>query len=310
MFHLIALSAKGNVLMGKISSTPMFADRFDARRRIYSELCTFAARADDGARYTSTWLTEIENAWRLAEAGLLPFTDEIKFGRFERSIQSFADALDAGSLPVAGMERPRVDVHAALEKPCKASLSATDPMKRYAINLMISSLSMAYAYGIPNRAVLDAIMSFSGGKVIEIGAGHGYWAMLLRHMGADMLAYDRGPGHWTSHTALKKLFGSEGDKVVGYVKEPWSEVATGTEAKLANASPDRTLLMVWPRKHDYASNALRLFRGERVVYVGEPCGLGCAEDEFFAQMQAWSLTEVIDIPRLPWHEDRAFFYQR
>jgi hypothetical protein len=46
-----------------------------------------------------------------------------------------------------------------------------------------------YAWAIPNERALHILTSFS--PLIEIGAGKGYWAALLRLVEVDILAYDK-----------------------------------------------------------------------------------------------------------------------
>mmetsp|Transcript_7858 Transcript_7858/g.19988 ORF Transcript_7858/g.19988 Transcript_7858/m.19988 type:complete len:164 (-) Transcript_7858:188-679(-) len=45
-----------------------------------------------------------------------------------------------------------------------------------------------YAWAIPDQRAIRIIANFS--PLVEIGAGKGYWAMLLRQAGADVLALD------------------------------------------------------------------------------------------------------------------------
>src|SRR5579883_1374914 len=48
-----------------------------------------------------------------------------------------------------------------------------------------------YAHAIPTNTALTAIADFA--PIIEIGAGTGYWAFLLRRRGVDIICYDRHP---------------------------------------------------------------------------------------------------------------------
>jgi protein-L-isoaspartate O-methyltransferase len=48
-----------------------------------------------------------------------------------------------------------------------------------------------YAYAPPNTAALEALLARS--PLLELGAGTGYWARLLRGAGADVLALDIAP---------------------------------------------------------------------------------------------------------------------
>lgn len=48
-----------------------------------------------------------------------------------------------------------------------------------------------YSWAIPNAAALRALAAAA--PLIEIGAGNGYWAYLLRQLGVDILAFDANP---------------------------------------------------------------------------------------------------------------------
>lgn len=77
-------------------------------------------------------------------------------------------------------------------------------------------------------------------------------------------------------------------------------------------SPTPFILLIWPPKETkLAGDCLQRFLGTRLAYVGEPRGLGCAEDEFFENLwKDWDLVQVLDIPRFPWLYDRVFLYER
>jgi hypothetical protein len=123
-----------------------------------------------------------------------------------------------------------------------------------------------YSWAVPNGAALDAIAKHSPKGVVEIGAGGGYWAKMLRDRGVDVIAYDpappgRGEPEWHSGKA-------------------WSEVLLGDHTAVLG-HPDRTLLTVWPScSEGWAAAALELFSGDTVVYVGEGPG-GCTADDRF-----------------------------
>src|SRR5688572_22451888 len=57
------------------------------------------------------------------------------------------------------------------------------------------SLAQEYSFAIPNEEAITAIAKAGDKKIVEMGAGTGYWAMLLRQAGADVIAYERTPKH-------------------------------------------------------------------------------------------------------------------
>lgn len=115
-----------------------------------------------------------------------------------------------------------------------------------------------YGFAVPTPEALALVARY--GPVLEIGAGCGYWAYCLRLMGVDVLAYDKHvPGKGTK------------PKGVDY---GWTfthaEVRSGNHAAalVDPAARDRTLLIVWPSLYDtWAREALKLYRGDRFIYV-------------------------------------------
>lgn len=152
-------------------------------------------------------------------------------------------------------------------------------------------MASTWAWAIPNDAALAALAAL--GPIVEIGAGAGYWAGLLRAMGVDVVAYDITPGfsHWTNH-------------------EPYTEVLVGNW-RAARQHPDRTLFLCWPVMSRLAHKALRAYRGSRLAYVGEPDGGCCADDRFFRLVEReWEQTGYVQIPTWWGLNDAMWLYRR
>ncbi len=118
-----------------------------------------------------------------------------------------------------------------------------------------------YAFAVPDSHALDVIASHA--PVVEMGAGTGYWAGLLRSRGVDVVAYDLRPGYGLS---------DEGPEARARV---YTEVVEGTPADLA-AHPDRSLLLIWPPlahegddEEDMSVACLDHWRGRFLLYVGD-----------------------------------------
>jgi hypothetical protein len=126
----------------------------------------------------------------------------------------------------------------------------------------------AWSFAVPSDEALDLIASY--GPIVEIGAGTGYWASLLRIRGCDVIAYDR--------------FGEDFHK--WFPGGHYGDVRRG-DVDQASEHADRTLLLVWPPMSSMALDALTAYEtagGRRLVYVGEGHG-GCTADvEFFARL--------------------------
>lgn len=194
--------------------------------------------------------------------------------------QTVSDELHAGSNPLEL-------IFDALHK----SYSASD-VRRFCRNIMVRK----YSWAVPSEEVLQAIASV--GPLVEIGAGTGYWAALLRHRNADIIAYDFAPSETGRNGYTLK-------------KDAWTEVLPATETTAAY-HPDRALFLCWPPLNDeMAYRALRSYKGDSLIYIGEEFP-GCTADEQFHQLvqRQWVLKEKIDLKR--WHliKDSAFFYVR
>jgi len=59
-----------------------------------------------------------------------------------------------------------------------------------------------------------------------------------------------------------------------------------------------------------ASDTLRQFRGDTLIYIGEGEGGCTADDMFFDRLDEWKHIETIDIPQWDGIYDRLSVYQR
>jgi len=152
-----------------------------------------------------------------------------------------------------------------------------------------------YAWAIPNEEALATIARYA--PIVEIGAGTGYWAALLRSRGVEVRAYDRAPynNRWA--------------------KNRWTGVLPCRSArKIARKWGKRghTLFLCWPPYQGrLSSDALEAYTGQYLIYVGEGDG-GCTGDERFHELldQHWTLIESVEIPQWWSIHDRLFVYTR
>lgn len=147
-----------------------------------------------------------------------------------------------------------------------------------------------YAFSVPTDEALDAIAQV--GPIVELGAGSGYWAALLRERGVDVLAYDRYPprdggNHWYQD------------------REEFHPIVRGTEEVL-HWNAHRTLMLSWPPyATPMAAEALRYYEragGRCLVYVGEGWGGCCADDDFFTRLGEDTFDDVEH--STPWRKVR------
>ncbi|WP_327065238.1 hypothetical protein [Kitasatospora sp. NBC_01302] len=132
-------------------------------------------------------------------------------------------------------------------------------------------LSRIYSWALASRTALDWIAECLDGRgLLEVGAGSGYWAWLLRARGIDVLATDAASG--TEQNGWTDRF-------------QFTAVRPGGAAEEAAAHPDRVLALLWPPYRDpMAVDALRTYRGPGVLYLGDRPGGICAERSFFTEL--------------------------
>jgi len=154
-----------------------------------------------------------------------------------------------------------------------------------------------YGFALPDEQALRAIIKAGPQGILEIGAGTGYWAMLLSKLGADIVAYDSYGGKYgggLDHGAHFKI--ARGDH----------------REALERESHDRTLFLCWPDYEDgWAHEALSLYKGKTLAYVGEGHG-GCTGDDALHALieKDWKLKEEVPIPQWWGIHDELCIYER
>lgn len=152
-----------------------------------------------------------------------------------------------------------------------------------------------YSWGVPTERVIRLIASM--GPVVEMGAGNGYWAGLLRRVGADVIAFDEKPT-WSRSRGLMD-------------QNPWmamgmthGKVLRGTPKDLVGTS-DRTLLLCWPPKDDpMAVESVKHWSGDRLVVVGPRKFVG-SEELYEELMGGYLMVHDEPLPSWPGLEDSA-----
>ncbi|MET7769406.1 class I SAM-dependent methyltransferase [Nocardia sp. NPDC005366] len=149
-------------------------------------------------------------------------------------------------------------------------------------------LQSAYSYAIPAPETLDWITACCNGRrVVELGAGRGYWAAQLARRGVDVLAFDAAPPGIRSNLSFPRTSG---------VPLSWHPVGDLADFSRADIT-DAVLLLCWPPgwSDPMSSEALNAYReagGDRLIYIGEPRGGRTANDTFFATLEVeWVLAD-------------------
>jgi len=155
-------------------------------------------------------------------------------------------------------------------------------------------LCVKYAWAVPSEEALAALLAL--GPIVEVGAGKGYWAKLLRERGGDVIAYDKDPrqSQWVDRG------------------EPWSEVLIGDEAAAA-AHFERALFLCWPPYDTpFAARALDAYLGSggrRVAYLGEGTGGCTGDDAFHERLGTLGKPRLVKVPQWPGIHDRLEIYE-
>lgn len=137
-----------------------------------------------------------------------------------------------------------------------------------------NDLVQEFAWAIPNAEAIATIVREE--PILEVAAGNGYWAWLVRQAGGDILPTD-----------AEAPFETE-----------WTPVWKDRAQDVVTDYPDRTLLMVWPPLGSMmAVETLGRYEGDTCIYVGESRGGATANDRFHEMLhEEWELGEVVEIP--------------
>jgi hypothetical protein len=170
-----------------------------------------------------------------------------------------------------------------------------------------------YAWSVPTDEAIEALVRHS--PLVELGAGTGYWAWLVRNAGGDIVAYDVNPpgqpGENTWHSEARTCF---------------TPVGSGSIEVLSD-HVDRTLVLCWPPYSDQdrpttlagkkahlrecmGYQALRHWKGERFVYIGEwrCCTAGWAFHDLLERDYRW--VSWLKLPSWPGVDDYLTVYER
>jgi hypothetical protein len=188
-----------------------------------------------------------------------------------------------------GLLNPYLEFYRAMPPACRRDLSmpvsAAELLSPEWLKLK-AAIAGHFAWAVPTEYAIQTVSKYST-RVVEIGAGSGYWAWMMRQAGIAVAAFDAGCFAFT-----------------------WDEVARGDERAVL-FYPDHTLFLCWPPwNSDMAYNALAWHRGDYVVYVGEWMG-GCANRRFFTLLaSAFEAIDLVNIPQWCNRDDRLMIFKR
>ena len=155
-----------------------------------------------------------------------------------------------------------------------------------------------YGFAILWRGAIEVMRPYA--PLIEIGAGSGYWTYELRNYGIDCIATDTMDGEY-GH------FDREGTgSTLRRWKKQYVEIEKLNSVEAVRKYPNRNLLTVWPDYKDtWAADALDLFTGQTVIYMGEGYGNATADDRFHELLDSrFGDQEYIPMPHFEYSYDR------
>jgi hypothetical protein len=159
-------------------------------------------------------------------------------------------------------------------------------------------LASRFSWAVPTEAALALIGDH--GPVLEVGAGTGYWAAMLRDRGVDVHPTDAEPP------------GTGGNS---YHREgrTWLDVQRAGAVAAVQARPRRSLLICWPPPDDDTAGyaALRAYSRDTVLYIGGgadgPTGTARLHRELNLN---WTVTDELALPSWPGIPDRFTVWRR
>ncbi len=137
-----------------------------------------------------------------------------------------------------------------------------------------------YSYSVLSPETLRTLAASS--PLIEVGAGNGYIAWILRQMGAEVVATDAFPVEEGKNWFFNTRFGFPTRS-----GRSWTSVERGDPQSVKDYS-DHTLLLCWPPKNPMAVQSLSAYSGDKVILVShKKC---CADSAFYRKlMDEWML---------------------
>lgn len=198
---------------------------------------------------------------------------DLHFARWRESICLLsALGLIPGEADVAKLTsscRPQV-----LEDPAHATMKGADPLLPVHIRQWNDGCRIwpchLYSFATPTAEALAKICSFA--PVVEIGAGTGYWAHMLRTYSpsTQVVAYDKDPCS-AQGKVIKPNDYHGGSKA-------WTNVLRGGPEVAVNHSSGCLLLCYPPPDNSMGLQAIRAYKGNTVCYVGKIscCVRNCA----------------------------------
>lgn len=161
-----------------------------------------------------------------------------------------------------------------------------------------------YSWAVPDERAIEILAQYS--PLVEIGAGTGYWARLVKDQGGQVFAFDSRFNY--SPEDYRNIFGPDSPT------RPYHPITPGGPED-AGKYPDCTLFLCWPPyAESMAADALKAHwraGGKRIIYIGEGRG-GCTGDDTFHRLleKCYNEIDYYYIPQWWGMHDSLHVYER
>jgi hypothetical protein len=151
-----------------------------------------------------------------------------------------------------------------------------------------------FSFAILTEKAIEKLKPYA--PFIEVGAGTGYWAYELQKRNIEIIPTDPIYFKYSTYKFNKK----------------WTDVKKLSAVQAVKKYPKHTLMLIWPcYGKPWAYDALKKYKGNKLVYCGEGHG-GCTADDDFHEVleKKWEQFEEINIPQWYGIYDYLMIYKR
>jgi hypothetical protein len=144
------------------------------------------------------------------------------------------------------------------------------------------------SFAIPNATAIAEIKKFvATDKVLEVGAGLGFWAKLLRLIDIDVLSTDI-EEQPISYIPIEKIDGVEAVK---------------------KYKDRNVLMMIWPEYKEWPNEVLQNFTGNKFIYIGNFSE--CASEKFYERCEnEWNIVTTVETARWVDFNGDVYLYKK
>jgi hypothetical protein len=177
----------------------------------------------------------------------------------------------------------------------------------------------------PSHEALCILRTVAAGRrVVDMGAGNGYWTLMLRQYGVKVIPVDNAQSEWRT-TWIRDVVKADG---VSWLKSQTADnsLPANNPASRQGGGPDLVLLMVYPivgggvaggEEGGFTRTLLHAYMGDTLAVVGTQNHNGYTSfrsltmDEYMAQdHKEWTRVVQIPLPSFAGKDEALFVFQR